>query len=202
LSDLLLGLARIQRDLDVMEVGWALVGGLAVSIRSEPRTTRDVDVAVAVSGDPEAEAVLKKLISTGYRVLESGRQMERRDTGRLAGMRLLAPGTARSVVDLLFHFAGIEAEIVAAAESLEVGPRLFVPVARTGHLIALKVLAHAQNPSRAQDGPDLVNLLRHADFGERQRARDAVDRIARSVFAPAEADLSGELGEWERRAGG
>ena len=37
---------------------WAVVGGLAVGARAEPRTTRDVDLAVAVSGDAEAEAVL------------------------------------------------------------------------------------------------------------------------------------------------
>lgn len=202
MNNLLLGLARIQRDLDAMEVGWALVGGLAVSIRSEPRTTRDVDVAVAVSGDPEAEMVLKKLLSTGYQILEDGGQMERRDIGRLAGMRLLAPGTRSSIVDLLFHFAGIEAEVVAAAELIEVEPRFFAPVAQTGHLVALKLLAVAQNPDRPQDGPDLMNLLRHADYGERQRARDAVDRIARSVFAPPGVDLGAELADWERRAGG
>ena len=33
----------------------ALVGGLAVSARAEPRFTRDVDLAVAVVSDDEAE---------------------------------------------------------------------------------------------------------------------------------------------------
>ncbi len=38
------------------EVGFALVGGLAVSARSEPRFTRDIDLAVAVDGDQQAES--------------------------------------------------------------------------------------------------------------------------------------------------
>lgn len=47
----------------------ALVGGLAVSVRTEPRFTRDVDLAVAVSDDREAEAVVRHLIDASYRVL-------------------------------------------------------------------------------------------------------------------------------------
>jgi hypothetical protein len=44
-------LRAIAADLDGRKARWALIGGFAVSIRSEPRFTRDVDVAVAVSGD-------------------------------------------------------------------------------------------------------------------------------------------------------
>lgn len=45
-------------------------------------------------------------------------------------------------MDLLFASSGIEHEIVAAADPLEVLPDLTVPVARTGHLIALKPLVY------------------------------------------------------------
>ncbi len=34
---------------------WALIGGLAVAVRAEPRFTRDVDLAVAVADDRELE---------------------------------------------------------------------------------------------------------------------------------------------------
>lgn len=43
----------------------ALVGGLAVSARTEPRFTRDVDLAVAVADDAEAEAVVRFLVGRG-----------------------------------------------------------------------------------------------------------------------------------------
>lgn len=44
-------LRAIADALDRRQVRWALVGGLAVSARAEPRTTRDVDVAVSVPDD-------------------------------------------------------------------------------------------------------------------------------------------------------
>jgi hypothetical protein len=45
------------------------------------------------------------------------------------------------VLDLLFASSGIEPEIVMASEVLEILPGLELPVARTSHLIALKVLS-------------------------------------------------------------
>ena len=43
-------LKRAGADLDALGAGWALIGGLAVSARSQPRFTGDVDLAVSVSG--------------------------------------------------------------------------------------------------------------------------------------------------------
>ena len=51
-------LARLVADLDSLDVGWALVGGLAVSTRVEPRFTRDVDVVVAARSDGDAEQII------------------------------------------------------------------------------------------------------------------------------------------------
>lgn len=45
---------------------WALVGGLAVSVRTEPRFTRDLDLAVAVSDDHAAEALIHQLHAAGF----------------------------------------------------------------------------------------------------------------------------------------
>ena len=50
-------LRLIVTELRANGVGFALVGGLAVSVRTEPRFTRDVDVAVAVGSDSEAESL-------------------------------------------------------------------------------------------------------------------------------------------------
>lgn len=47
---------------------WALVGGLAVSARAEPRFTRDVDFAVALKNDREAEALILAVQARGYRI--------------------------------------------------------------------------------------------------------------------------------------
>jgi hypothetical protein len=51
-------LRRAVADLNALKARWALVGGLAISVRAVPRFTKDLDFAVAVMGDPEAEDVV------------------------------------------------------------------------------------------------------------------------------------------------
>lgn len=64
-------------DLRASGVKVALVGGLAVSARTEPRFTRDVDLAIAVAGDREAERVANALTSRGYRIRSRGFHRDR-----------------------------------------------------------------------------------------------------------------------------
>jgi Nucleotidyl transferase AbiEii toxin, Type IV TA system len=110
-------LARAAADLDALGRRWALVGGFAVSARTEPRFTRDADLAVQVTDDRDAEALVRSLQDRGYRVLSA---VEQEATGRLATIRLAPQWQTGSgvVVDLLFASSGIEREVVAAAEVL------------------------------------------------------------------------------------
>lgn len=114
-------LRKIASDLNALHFRWALVDGFAVSVRTEPRFTRDVDVAVVVDDDQAAERLVRLLIDKGYRLEAIG---EQDSVGRLASARMISPGADRLgvVVDVLFATAGIEAEIAAAAEVLEVLP--------------------------------------------------------------------------------
>lgn len=148
-------LRRIGADLAAIGAEHALVGGLAVSVRTEPRFTRDVDLAVAVADDAAAEAVLGALLQRGYRSLA---MVEHEATGRLATARLTGPLGDGTVVDLLLASSGIEPEVVAQAERIEVLDGLVAPVAATGHLITLKLLAR-DDRSRPQDLVDLRALL-------------------------------------------
>ncbi len=188
LQDVLL---RLGRDLESLRLRWALIGGLAVSVHVEPRTTRDVDVVVAVAGDPEAEQVVMALRGRGYHDYPFGAGMERRDMDRLAGYRFLAPGEDEEglVVDVLFAFSGVEPEIVANAQKLEVFSGLFVPVIRPGHLLALKILA-----SRPRDLEDARGLIRAIDAGEIQQAAEMLELIQDRGFQPdRDRDLGAEL---------
>lgn len=63
------------------------------------------------------------------------------------------------VVDLLFASSGIESEITTEAELLEILPGLVLPLARTAHLAALKLLAR-DDETRPQDAADLLALKR------------------------------------------
>lgn len=165
--------ARTTTDrLDALGVDHALVGGFAVSIRCEPRFTRDIDLVVAVAGDDGAEAVVRALVQDGYEVLA---MVEQEGAGRLATVRL-ALGPGDDVVDLLFASSGIEPEIAAAAQRIEVLPMLLVPVAKVGHLIALKLLS-TDEKTRPQDAVDLRALVEVAEVGDLELARQAVGLI-------------------------
>lgn len=70
-------LRQAAADLNAAGASWAVIGGFAVGARAEPRFTRDVDVAVAVTGDTEAEQLVHRLQVRGYvvgAVLETSRR--------------------------------------------------------------------------------------------------------------------------------
>jgi hypothetical protein len=168
-----LALRRAVADLDALEVRWALIGGLAISIRSVPRFTKDLDFAIAVADDSEAEGVVHRLCGRGYQPVEV---LEQEYVKRLSGVRL-ERSESDVIVDLLFASSGIENEVVASATRLEVLPRLSAPVATIGHLIALKTLA-----GRNQDLTDLGTLIPAASAGDLEIAHEAVRLIQARGF--------------------
>lgn len=192
MSDLAAALARLKEDLQALAVRWAVIGGLAVSVRAEPRTTLDVDVIVVVGDDAQAEATVRQLIGRGYRFTDEG-VFEQRAAHRLATVRLAAPPRESSiVVDVMFASSGIESEIVAGSERMEVFSDVFVPVASRGHLIAMKVLA-----GRPQDKADVFALMRLAEVSDLDSARRALRLIERRGFHRGRP-LIDILARWER----
>jgi hypothetical protein len=189
-------LLHLDADLRALGCRWALVGGWAVSVRAEPRPTRDIDVAIVVSSDSEAERVALALRLRGYRDNPDGALLEQTDVGRLATIRLLAPGepAGGTGVDLLFASSGVEPEIVAAAQPIEILPGVVLPVVRAGHLLALKVLA-----GRPRDLEDVRSLIRHMPIGDLQEARETLDLISRRGFDRGK-NLQVELARWDTRA--
>lgn len=197
MSRLEAALRAIAVELDRRGRSWAVVGGLAVSARTEPRFTRDVDLALAVADDADAESLVHTLVASGYRLTAS---LEQEAVGRLATVRLEAPGEGPEgvVVDLLFASSGVESDVVGAADTLEVFPGLRVKVARGGHLLALKVLS--MSASRPQDLIDIAALLRQADASDLQEARTMCGLIVRRGYGRGR-DLTSLLEEELRRSG-
>jgi hypothetical protein len=155
-------LTNLVRELGVLGVEYAVVGGLAASALGEVRFTRDVDVAVAVRGDQEAERLVFELRGLGYEVLAT---VEQEALGRLATARLLNP---RGVTcDLIFATCGVEAEVVASAEALEIFPGVCIRTASVESLLAMKTLS--ATPARPRDLGDIrALLLHHPDFDEHE----------------------------------
>lgn len=187
----------IASDLERHRRQWALVGGFAVSARAEPRFTRDIDVAVMVDDDLDGERLVRSLLASRYRPLAS---VEQDETGRLATVRLGCPlGDGDVVVDLLFASSGIEPEITRGAEVTEVVPGLSLPIATTGHLIALKLLAR-DDQARPQDLADLRALRAVATAADLGAARAAVGLITARGFDRGR-DLTAALKEIEDSPG-
>lgn len=168
-------LLRAIEDLGKTKLKWALVGGFAVSARSTPRFTEDVDFAVAAAGDDEAEAATWVMNGLGYPVAET---IEERATGLLATVRLKSPAEPNVRIDLLFRVTGIDDEIVRAATFLTLLPGVRVRVARTGHLLAMKVLS-MDDVRRPQDRSDLYRLLSSAKPADLALAKRSLRKIQR-----------------------
>ena len=183
-------LRKAAKDLTGLGQRWAIVGGFAVSARAEPRFTRDVDIAVAVANDYAAESLVRRLLTQQYRLLAS---VEQDAVGRLATVRLgtTADTAANVVVDLLFASCGIEPEIAEAAEEIEILPGLVAPVAKTAHLIAMKLLAR-DDDRRPQDRSDLRALIEAASDKDIEDARKAIELITLRGFH-RDRDLATEL---------
>jgi hypothetical protein len=158
---------------------FALVGGLAVSARAEPRFTRDLDLAVVAIDDSAAEGIVHRLLQTGYQVLAT---VEQDSTQRLATVRLLPPGEPPDgiVVDLLFASSGIEPEVIRSADPIELLPGFVIPVATIAHLLALKVLSASDG--RPQDLLDIRSLLAVAAGADIETAREALGLIDQRGF--------------------
>lgn len=166
-------LRRVLGDVESLRARYALVGGHAVSVRTEPRFTRDLDLAVAVRSDREAEALVSELGGRGYRIVAV---VEQEATGRLATVRLEHGSAPGLMVDLLFATAGIEPETVDGSTMVSMAPGLAVPVASVGHLLALKVLS-IDDRTRPQDRLDLAALLRIAKADDLRIAAQAMNTI-------------------------
>jgi hypothetical protein len=179
--------ARAAGDLTELGACFALVGGLAVSAWGEPRYTRDVDLVVAVDGDDEAERLVHGLSARSYEVVTI---IEQTRTKRLATARLRHAKDRAVFVDLLFASSGIERELATTAVQIE-----DVPVARVGHLLALKVLSESEN--RLQDRIDLKQLAKVATDNDWSTAESMVRLIKDRGFHRGRA-LSTRLRRWRR----
>jgi predicted nucleotidyltransferase len=179
-----IGLLRFARELvaelRARKAGFAIVGGFAVSVRAEPRFTRDIDLAVSVASDAEAEAITQALQFTGFQVLAV---VEQEVAGRLATARLRKAGAGGEplIADLIFASSGIEPEVVKSA-TLETIPGMeAIPVATCGDLIALKLLSR-NDRTRPNDAADLVSLLSVATPADLEQARRATRLISARGF--------------------
>ena len=171
----------VAETLDELNKPWALVGGLALSVYVEPRFTADIDIAVAVDSDEEAEQLLHALQARGF-IIDT--VIEQDATGRLATVRTYRSEDSPEgiLVDLLFASSGIEPEIAERARTIEIIEDLAIPVARPGDLFALKLLS-ADADKRPQDAIDLNQLATDSDDLDPNEIRTLLRLIERRGYS-------------------
>ncbi|MGD9637310.1 MAG: nucleotidyl transferase AbiEii/AbiGii toxin family protein [Pirellulales bacterium] len=136
------------RFLDAQGVPYALIGGLAASLRGRPRATVDVDLVVVMEIDGIAE-FLRQLQQTALRPVFDDAET----VARQAFLLPLRHARTKVKVDLAIGLSGFEQQAVGRAETLQLGNEP-VRVATAEDLILMKVLA-----GRPQDEQDLVGLV-------------------------------------------
>lgn len=186
-------LKRVTADLDRLDIRWALVGGFAVSARAVPRFTNDLDFAIAVDSDEQAEAVVRSLLTENYRLPVA---LEHNEVHRLSTVRLFSPYTEQYLVDLLFAASGIENEVVADATEIQVVRGISAPVAALPHLIAMKVLSASER--RPRDWDDIESLVSHASDGELRESQRLVRLILERGYGQ-NANLLEDIAMYIRR---
>jgi hypothetical protein len=129
-------------------LSFALIGGLATSLRGQPRVTADVDIVTA-AGIDDALRLARGLGTTKFRPLFA-------DVEEVILTSFLLPLRHRSTnvkVDIAVGLTGFEQSVVARAEVRRIGD-CDVPIATAEDLLIMKALA-----GRPQDDQDLEGLV-------------------------------------------
>jgi hypothetical protein len=139
--------------LEARGIAYALIGGMAASLRGRLRATADVDMVIAADV-PQALRLIDSLAASPFQPLFDG-VAEVVERSFMLPLRHRLTGVK---VDLALGLTGLEQQLIQRAAPLDIGGRQ-INVAKAEDLIILKSLA-----GRAQDDQDLQGLLIvHAD---------------------------------------
>ena len=140
--------ARVQSVLREGGIESIIIGGLAVAIWGEPRTTRDVDLKVLLKRE-QADRLLASLPSE-YSRLSSDPE----DTLRRVGFLFIEdPSGIR--IDLLLAETEFDAQAMTRGRPIEALPGETVAVCTPEDLIIYKIIS-----TRSRDHDDLTGILR------------------------------------------
>jgi hypothetical protein len=141
-------IADIAVLLEREAVPFALIGGIAVALRGEPRFTVDVDLVIGVDVD-RALALLDSALGSPFLPLFGGVE----EIVRSAFILPLRHRDTGVKVDLALGLTGFELELLRRAQTMDVGGVSF-PVATAEDLLLLKIIA--ERPRDIDDAKGIV----------------------------------------------
>ena len=134
--------------LESRSIACAVIGGLAVSLRGQPRMTVDVDLVIAA--DLEAALRLaRELPGTAFEPLFAGVE----EVVNAAFILPLRHRTTGVRVDLAIGLSGFEREAISRASRMAIG-ETWAPVVTVEDLLVMKALA-----GRPQDEQDILGIV-------------------------------------------
>jgi hypothetical protein len=141
-------LVRLQQRLTDAGIASAVIGGIAVSVWSRPRTTQDIDFKVLL--DRDAAQRLLEVLSPDYAPL----QLDPLQALRQHGV-LFVKDSAGIRIDLQLADVSFDESAIQRAQRLELEPGLMAHVCTAEDLIIYKSIS-----TRPQDQVDVENIVR------------------------------------------
>jgi len=167
-----------------------LIGGLAVSLISDPRFTNDLDIAIYVKNEKEIDEIIKSLSKLNYFPKTIINQT---NVNLISIVRLISKDDSEDFyIDLIFNSSGIENEIINDSLVLNIDEN-DINVANLSSLLALKILS--VDSERLQDIIDIQKLLKYATKDEMQKTIKLLKLIKKRGFN-RQKDLISELNSY------
>lgn len=153
-SDVHVALARLTRQLDDLQIPYAICGGMALNAHGYRRATTDIDVLITAAG------------LTRFKELSLGRGWLEKH----AGSRGVRDTDTRVPIDFLLT-GGIPGDGTPrgvtfadpAEVAIEIAGAKYVTLAT---LIEMKLASGLGSPMRMKDLPDVLELIRANELGE------------------------------------
>ena len=164
-------LAIFSKELEARQFRYALIGGLAASIRGRIRATEDLDLILLCSLDEGLELVESLRQSRFSALLD-----DYEEVARSALLLPLIDQDSGIQLDLAIGLSGFEQEIVERADPMMIGDNeIFVATAED--LLVLKMLA-----GRPQDLQDVMGIVEvQADRLDWQYCLAAATRLEKAI---------------------
>jgi hypothetical protein len=138
----------IVKEFSDQQIDFALVGGLAVSLYVQPRTTMDVDILLLSNDVKKAKKVFLEM---GYKVV-----FESSDIVTFVSSKV---GLGRVDVQLAHRAPSVE--MLNRANVIDLFPKIKIKVLKPMDIIGLKVQAYNNDPSRYhKDMADIQELAK------------------------------------------
>ncbi|HEY3779975.1 MAG TPA: nucleotidyl transferase AbiEii/AbiGii toxin family protein [Fimbriimonadaceae bacterium] len=126
---------QLVEVLSELDIRFALVGGVAVSLTSTPRFTADVD-ALILDADERIEWLITKFEKAGYRT----RAVDQVGFTRRTRVLTLSDGDDVGI-DLMLGLLPFDEDLVERCLSRRLADGTAVPVASPEHLVVMKAIA-------------------------------------------------------------